>query len=351
MKPIKVFQIGCGKMSKYIMQYVLDLNWQIIGAVDINDEIIGQDINEIIGGKKTGVIINHTSKLNELLQELKPEIAVIATASYLKDIAETIRTCILNHVNVITTSEESFYAQSSNPHLFKELDILAKTNGVTITGSGYQDVFWGSLITIIASSTHNITKIKGSSSYNVEDYGIALAKAHGVGLTPIEFEEKIAAADNISDEERTKLINEGKFNASYMWNTAYWLAAKLGLTPIKATQKCLPTYHQEEIHSKTLNMNIAPSLATGMSAITTLETKEGIVIEAECIGKVYSQEDYDKNEWTIYGEPDTTITINRPDTVKLTCANIVNRIPDVIKANSGFRTTNELGEGTYKLTE
>ena len=50
-------------------------------------------------------------------------------------------------------------------------------------------------------------------------------------------------------------------------------------------------------------------------------------------GKVYSKEDYDKNEWTVAGEPNTTITVARPKTVELTCASIVNRIPDVINAN------------------
>ena len=49
-------------------------------------------------------------------------------------------------------------------------------------------------------------------------------------------------------------------------------------------------------------------------------------------GKVYSKEDYDKNEWTIEGEPNTTITVARPATVELTCASVVNRIPDVINA-------------------
>ena len=97
-------------------------------------------------------------------------------------------------------------------------------------------------------------------------------------------------------------------------------------------------------------MNIKKGYATGMSAITTLETKEGIIIEAECIGKIYSENEYDKNEWTIYGEPNTTLTINKPDTVKLTCADIVNRIPDVILASPGFIPTCDLKEATYKKT-
>jgi 4-hydroxy-tetrahydrodipicolinate reductase len=133
-----------------------------------------------------------------------------------------------------------------------------------------------------------------------------------------------------------------------MWNTVGWLADKLNLTPKSINQKCVPTTSEEDIHSDTLNMNIKKGLATGMSAIVTLETKEGITIEAECIGKVYGPNDFDKNEWTIYGEPDTTVTVNRPATVELTCADIVNRIPDVINATPGFIPTSEMPEPKYK---
>ena len=63
---------------------------------------------------------------------------------------------------------------------------------------------------------------------------------------------------------------------------------------------------------------------------------------------MYSKEDYDKNEWTIYGEPDTTITVARPATVELTCATVVNRIPDVINASAGFLPTSQIGELNIK---
>ena len=89
--------------------------------------------------------------------------------------------------------------------------------------------------------------------------------------------------------------------------------------------------------------------ATGMSAIVTTETEEGITIESECIGKVYSKEDFDKNEWSVYGEPDTTIVVARPATVELTCASIVNRIPDVINSVPGYVTTDKFGELNYRV--
>ena len=262
--------------------------------------------------------------------------------SLLNDCKDILLLCASLGINAITTCEEAFYPMNSNPQLTEKINKLAIANNCTITGSGYQDAFWGNLISTIGGATHNITKIKGSSSYNVEDYGIALAKAHGAGLNVSDFEKSVASADNISEEERMTLIEKGEFLPSYMWNVNEWLADKLGLTVKRQTQKCIPTIAEEDIFSSTLGMTIKKGDCTGMSAVVTTETEEGITFETECIGKVYSSTDYDSNEWTIYGEPDTTMIINRPSTVELTCASIVNRIPDVIAAAPGYVPTSVL---------
>ena len=90
-------------------------------------------------------------------------------------------------------------------------------------------------------------------------------------------------------------------------------------------------------------MKIPAGYATGMSAVVTSKTKEGIIIESECVGKVYAPDEFDSNEWTIYGEPDTTVVINRPATVELTCATIVNRIQDVVNCpKKGYVPTSQM---------
>lgn len=348
MEKIKVVQIGTGKMSKYTMRYVYEKGEEIIGAFDINPKVIGKDIGEIIECEKKGVFIENINTLEKRLQELKPNIAIVTTMSLLNDLYEVLLTCARCGVNAITTCEEAFDSYNSNPKKTKEIDEVAKKNNCTITGSGYQDVYWGNLISIIGGSTHKITKIKGSSSYNVEDYGIALAKAHGAGLTLEEFDQEVAVVDKISDIERQKLINSGEYLPSYMWNVNGWLCDKLNLTVKSQTQVTIPTTHNEDIYSTTLEMNVKAGMATGMSAIVKTETEEGIEIESECIGKVYSKNDFDKNEWTIYGEPDTTIVVNQPKTVELTCATIVNRIPDVINSKSGFILTSQMDELKYR---
>jgi len=86
-----------------------------------------------------------------------------------------------------------------------------------------------------------------------------------------------------------------------------------------------------------------------MSAVVTTETKEGITLETKCVGKVYAPDEFDKNEWEVVGEPNTTLVINRPATVELTCATIVNRIPDIINAQPGFVSTDKMDELKYRV--
>ena len=346
-RKVRVVQYGTGKMAVYTMRYVFEKGGEVVGAIDMNPAVIGKDIGEIMGGEEKGVKVTAVDKAEEMLKEVKPDIVIVETMSLLNDIKDAFLLCAKLGINAISTCEEAFFPFNSNPTVTNEIDEIAKKNGCTITGSGYQDIYWGELISAIAGSTQKITKIKGSSSYNVEDYGIALAKAHGAGLTLEQFDKEVASVDKISDEARQEIINKGEYLPSYMWNVNGWLCSKLGLTPLSQTQKCVPQTYSEDIDSSTLGMTVKAGDATGMSAVVTTTTKEGITIESECIGKVYSKDDFDKNEWTIEGEPNTTIVVARPATVELTCATIVNRIPDVINGKPGYVSTDKLDELKY----
>lgn len=344
MEKIKVVQYGCGKMSAYTMRYVYENGWDVVGAIDINPDIIGKDISYVMGGDNKGIVIRDAGEAESVISESNPDIVIVTTQSLLKDLEDALTLCARMGVNAITTCEEAFYPMNSNPKLTEKIDNLARENGCTITGSGYQDAYWGNLISTIAGSTQKIVKIKGSSSYNVEDYGIALAKAHGAGLTSSEFNEQIASVDEISDEERNRIIESGEYLPSYMWNVNGWLCDKLGYHVKRQWQKCIPTFCDEDIDSSTLGMTVKAGVCTGMRAVVTTETDEGVVLETECVGKVYSKEDFDLNDWSVIGEPDTHLVIERPATVELTCASIVNRIPDVIASESGFVPTSRMGE-------
>ena len=346
---IKVLQIGCGKMSKYSMRYVYEKGAEIVGAFDISEHVIGKDIGTLMETEEKGVKVQNLADLAEFLKENRADIAIVTTRSLIEELRDVVLTLVNGKVNVVTTCEEAFFAENSNKLVFDEIDRAAKENGVTVTGGGYQDIFWGNLISTLAGSIHNITKIKGSSSYNVEDYGIALAEVHGAGLTLAEFDEKIAKPSELLNEEIKKQVAEGTFAPSYMWNVVGWLADKLGYHITEMSQKCVPQTNVKDIHSTTLGMDVKAGDATGMSAVVTAKTAEGVEIEAECIGKVYDETEFDKNVWSVIGEPDTTVSVERPDTVRLTCADIVNRIPDIINAEPGFVPTSQMADPRFRV--
>lgn len=346
-RKVKVAQYGCGKMSKYLMRYVMEKGAELVAAFDMNPKVIGEDISTLVGCGPVGVAISSAADADSILKETKPDVCIIATRSTMEELKETFSVCAQNGVNAISTCEESLYPWNSSPDLTKEIDALAKKNGCTICGSGYPDLFWGTMVTNLAASSAHITKIKGSSSYNVEDYGIALAQGHGAGLTIDEFEKEIGNYNSLSSEEIGALVEKGDYIPSYMWNQNGWLCSKLGLTITSQTQKCIPHTYKEDLHSETLGMTIKAGDATGMSAVVTTETAEGITLETECIGKVYAPDEFDKNEWTLYGEPETTVIVNKPATVELTCATILNRLPQLIDAEPGYVSTDKLPYSAY----
>ena len=133
-RKIRVVQYGVGKMSLYTMRYVYEKGAEIVGAIDVNPNVIGKDIGEILGTENKGVVVTSAENAREMLQEVKPDIAIVTTMSLIKDLENPLMLCAELGINAITTCEEAFYPENSNPTLTKKIDELAKKNNCTITG-------------------------------------------------------------------------------------------------------------------------------------------------------------------------------------------------------------------------
>ncbi|MDR1189477.1 MAG: dihydrodipicolinate reductase [Bifidobacteriaceae bacterium] len=331
-QPTKVVLYGSGLMGTVIIRYLVEKGFDLVGVIDNNPDLIGKDAGQLAGlGRDLGVTVS--ADADEVLSR-GADVAILTLLSLMSDMEPFFAACARHGVNAISTCEEAFYPRTTSPEITARLDALAKEHGVTLTGSGYQDVYWGNLATVIAGSTQRIDAMEGFSSYNVDDYGIALAQVHGVGLTAEEFQREIADA-NVP---------------SFAMNVPGWIASQMGLDMIDISQELMPEFVDTPLESSTLGRAILPGQAAGMTAKATAHTRQGIDIVMKVQGKVYRPDEVDLGDWVIRGEPTTRVNVAEPKTVELTCATIVNRLPQVIAAAPGFTTLEKLRPAPYLPT-
>ena len=233
-------------------------------------------------GLKTGVIISNDA--DKVLDECDADVAIVTLFSFIGDIYEHVEKCVSRGINVITTCEEAIYPWTTSAAQINRLDALAKETGCTITGSGMQDIFWINMVALVAGGCNKITKIKGAYSYNVDEYGLALANAHGCDLTPEEFEQKIAHPAGLRaflrlERQRSHLQQAGPDHQIH-----HPEACSLR----RSTRIFIPPRWAKPLRRGS---------CIGMSAVVTIETMQGITMEEETIGKVYGPEDGDMCDW------------------------------------------------------
>lgn len=326
----KVALWGFGHMNKIILTYLKEKGYNLVAVVGHHDA--GKDAGEVAGAGPIGVPITHADEGAKIISETKPVVCILATRSFLKDLAKPMRILAENRVNVITIGEEAFYSWNTEPQLTQELDALFRQNAVTLTGTGYQDAYWLYLATVLVGVTLKTEKLVCKTSFNVDDYGIALCEAHGVGLTPEEFAKKFTPENSVP---------------AYVWNSNEALAVRLGWKILKTVQVYEPLVLSKPVVSKSYGGELAAGKVNGLKAvvITYAETPCGkkVEIETHQIGQVYYDDMEDYCHWQTHGTPSLELNCKKPDTVGITCASAVNRIPSVIAARPGYVTVNELG--------
>src|SRR5262249_11195367 len=144
-------------------------------------------------GYETGVIVEDDPE--RVLSTRQADIAVIAVASYMPDMFEHLHRCATHGVNAITIADEVLYPWNTSPVQTAQLGGLARANGVTITGTGQQDVYWVNLASMVMATAHRIETVTGRASWNVDDFGPEGARDQRVDTTVDDFDTWLAEAE------------------------------------------------------------------------------------------------------------------------------------------------------------
>jgi 4-hydroxy-tetrahydrodipicolinate reductase len=188
----KIVQVGLGPMGRIITSLLLKRdNLDLRGAVDIDPSLREKKLSEVIKTDlKNDIIIQ--SNLSDILAKEKVDVVIVATSSSLEKVVPTIKMAINSGSNVISICEELSYPHQNYPTLSKELDVLAKSNNVTIVGTGINPGYLMDLLPIVITAPcQEVSSIKVTRMMNSAKRRVPFQKKIGTGLTPKEFHQKI----------------------------------------------------------------------------------------------------------------------------------------------------------------
>lgn len=328
---LRVIVYGVGAMGSIVTRLLLDKGAKIVGAVGRSPDKVGRDLGEVADlGRTIGITVEADPRR---ALEAGADMAVVCVSSYLAAMRDHFAVCLEHGVNVITTEEETVYPWTTAPELAAELDALAKANGVTLAASGAQDVFWLHLVGTLLGASHTVESVEGRCSWNVNDFGPEVAAHVHVGHTADAFERHVA------EQGWPEFVARQNLEA---------LIAELELSVASISSQVLPVLADDPTFCQSLNRTVQPGQMLGTIDTTEIETKEGPRFKFAMEGRVYREGEADINEWRVRGEPELLLRNDRVPYRFTTCSSIVNRIPDVIRAEPGLITLDRLGKPSYK---
>jgi 4-hydroxy-tetrahydrodipicolinate reductase len=193
LKNIKVVQYGLGPIGLGIVEVLLTRPWvQLVGAIDIDKNKVGKDVGELLEKpRKIGVTV--TDKAEKVLKQTSPQIVTHATSSYMKMIHPQIIQLIEHGTSVVSTAEELSYPFVKYPEMAKEIDERARDKGVVVLGTGINPGFLLDTLAVALSGVcQKVNSIRAERVVDASRRRLPLQKKIGAGLSPSEFEKKVA---------------------------------------------------------------------------------------------------------------------------------------------------------------
>jgi len=331
MEKIKVIIYGCGVMGRKATEVLLDKeSFDVVGAVDINPELVGKDLGEIIEpARQVGITIEADAE--SLFSRVDADAVVLPTTSHLKSVQPQIVQCINAGLNVISTCEELSYPWKRSPELTGEIDQMAKEAGVTVVGTGINPGYlMDSFPLVLTAPLYKVDSIKVIRMMNSGRRRIPFQTKVGTSMTPDEFRQKIkdgSITGHVGLLESINMIADG-----LGWKLDN--AIELPPEPV-ITEKPLETG---------LGL-VEPGNVIGLKSIAHAEMDGKKVITLEFFAYAGVEDEYD--EVIIEGTPRLYERIiggvhGDVGTVAVT----VNIIPKAVEASPGIKTMKDLPAAT-----
>jgi 4-hydroxy-tetrahydrodipicolinate reductase len=189
---IRVLLVGLGPIGASVAkQIVARKGFQLVGAVDIDPQKIGQDAARIIGLERA-LRVTVTGDVGKTIKSVKPHVAVLCTSSSLKSVVGQFEDVLRHRVPIVTTTEEAAYPSRANRRLAARLDAAARKAKVAVLGTGVNPGFTMDALPIALTAV--CERVESIEVLRVQDARVRrlpFQQKIGAGLTREQFEHRV----------------------------------------------------------------------------------------------------------------------------------------------------------------
>jgi 4-hydroxy-tetrahydrodipicolinate reductase len=168
---------GFGSIGRLIAREAIERGHEIVGVVDIDRDLLGKDIGDILGIGSVGLEV--TDDIDILANA---DVVIHATGSYLDKVYNQIASVLSMGVDAVSTCETLAYPYYRYPILAIKLNEIAQDNGVAVIGTGINPGFLlDTLPSVIASSVTSVKYVKAVRSVDASKRREPFKKKIGIG--------------------------------------------------------------------------------------------------------------------------------------------------------------------------
>jgi 4-hydroxy-tetrahydrodipicolinate reductase len=184
---VPVSLLGVGRLGRDLTRLLsVRAGVRVVSAWSRNPAHAGVDVGELAGIDALGVRVTPD---RDLALGAQAQIAVIATTSFLGELAPTIEAAVRSGHNVLCSGEETAFPWAIDRDLAATLDRLARERGLTIVGGGANPgLIFDALVSTLALGAPDIERIRVSRAVDVSRFSATVLGRLGIGYTPEEFE-------------------------------------------------------------------------------------------------------------------------------------------------------------------
>jgi len=188
MENVKVIVWGLGSMGSGMVDMLLKKKGvDVVGAVGRGPKV-GKSMYDFISTPRGGrpeILIGNPE---DVIKEGAADIVLCCTDSFVKNAFDRLKFCLEQKINVISCAEEMSYPQAQSPDLAKQLDEIAKANGVSILGTGINPgLIMDLLVIIMTGCCESVDHILSRRVNSLSPFGPSVMSEQGIGITKEEF--------------------------------------------------------------------------------------------------------------------------------------------------------------------